>query len=511
MKNGLGNRKPAGKESRIGHLAERVRNFLGRDVWNADLGAFPTFRAILYRLARVIYLSVRGLTKNNCLNQASSMTYITVLSLVPLLALGFSVAKGFGAYDSLLENTIEPFLDSTFGPKVESEIGADVAKIVGEAEQAGVPAGESEIDQSAGVVQPAAESDSEAPAEGSKELRGAVDKLLDFVAKTNFSNLGMVGLLFLFLTAVKLLTSIENVFNGIWGVKQSRRFVRKITDYVALVVITPVLLLLATAATSAVRSNVIVEYMNDELHMGPVLTAAFKLLPLVAIWISFGFLYIAMPNTRVSITSALIGGVVGGTLWQMVQIMHVEFQVGVARYNAIYAGFAAFPIFLVWLYMSWVTVLLGAQAAWAHQAEPEYRELMRDAPTTVSDRETLAVHASVVIAQAFQKGKGPQSSDSLAARFAVPPRAIADVLSPLVESGILALSGRDRVDAYTPARPLSAIRIQTILEAVRGERGQLAGDPTELDRLLESLRQDMVTSDHNLALEQLIDSTEDRV
>ncbi|MFH0945996.1 MAG: YhjD/YihY/BrkB family envelope integrity protein [Planctomycetota bacterium] len=505
MENGPGDRKPAGKVSFLGLQLERVRRFLGRDVWDADLGAFPTFRAILYRLARVVYLSIRGLAKNNCMNQASSMTYITVLSLVPLLALGFSVAKGFGAYDHLLTNTIEPFLDSTFGPAVKGD-----ALATGAGGPADVPAGDPATGESAGADQADMGTHPEAAGAASTELRGAVDKVLDFVSKTNFGNLGMLGLAFLFLTAVKLLTSIENVFNRIWGVKRSRSLVRKITDYVALVVITPVLLLAATAVTGAVRSNVIVEYMNSELHMGPVVTAAFKLLPLVAIWISFGFLYMAMPNTRVKFTSALIGGMVGGTLWQMVQIMHVEFQVGVARYNAIYSGFAAFPIFLVWLYMSWVTVLLGAQAAWAHQAEPEYRELMRDAPATGSDRETLAVHASVAIAQAFQRGRGPQSSDSLAARFAVPPRAIADVLSPLVDSGILAQTGRDVVVAYTPARPLSAVRIQTILEAVRGGREEHDGPPTAIDRVLEDLRQDLITSDHNLPLDQLIDVEPDK-
>lgn len=508
----------------------RINRFLGRDVWDVDLSRIPTFRAIGVRLARVIYLAFRGLTKNNCLDQASALTYITVLSLVPMLALGFSVAKGFGAYDHLVENTIQPFLDSTFGsldPAEEGELaaatdGEETAAAAGgeegvgtgpdEGTGAGAGAGaEGETNEGAGT-----EDGAEAGAgeegdggEGASELRMAVEKLLSFVSRTNFSNLGILGLAFLMFAAIKLLTSIERVFNRIWGVERSRSFVRKVTDYVALVVITPILLITSTAVTGAIQSNRFVEYLAEDLHMGPLITIGFKMIPLVALWLGFGFLYIGMPNTRVPVISGLIGGVVGGTLWQLVQIMHVEFQVGVANYNAIYAGFAAFPIFLVWVYMGWVTVLLGAQAAWAHQAEPEYRELMRDAPETVSDREILAVHATVAVATTFARGKGVHTANSLAARFAVPPRAISEALNPLVEQGLLARTNGERVAGFLPARQLDQVRLQDVLESVRGGEGHSEMDQTEVDRVLAAYKQDAEKSAHNLTLAELVERAGD--
>ncbi len=432
-----------------GSAWERLRRFLKKDVWAADLGGIPTFRALFYRAARVLFLAVRGLVKNECLNQAAAMTYVTVLSLVPLMALAFSVAKGFGFYDSLVADTIMPALDSAFG----SEPGSGAAE--------GDPAGPQV-----------------------SHVRDAIVRLLSFVSRTSFSNLGILGLAFLLFTAVKLLTSMEHAFNRIWGVKKSRTFVRRTADYLALVVVTPVVLMIATAATGAARSNAFVDYLTEELHLGPLLSLGFRLLPLLVLWVGFGFVYMTMPNTRVNAASALVGGIFGGTLWQIFQVLHVEFQMGVARYNAIYAGFAAIPVFLVWVYAGWVAVLLGAQFAWAHQAEPEHRELMRESETKVADLESLAVHAMVAVARSFRRGEGPVSTTALAARFAVPPRLVGDALGPLVDGGLLIQADSAAGGGYVPGTSLDRIRIQSVLDAVRGRGGQAAaGD--EVGKLLD--------------------------
>lgn len=448
------------KDGPVGNAARRVREFLSRDVWRVELTQIPTFKGIGIRAARIFYLAVRGLVKNECLHQASALTYITVLSIVPCLALGFSVAKGFGAYDHLVENTIRPFLDSTFGP----------------------PGGEPS--QAAG-----------------QELRDAVERILDFVSRTNFSNLGIFGLAFVLFTAIKLLTSVENVFNRIWGVERSRSFVRKVTDYVALLVVTPILLVTSTALTGALQSNAFVTFLTDEWHLGGVLALLFRLLPLVSLWIGFAFLYVAMPNTRVKVSSALVGGVLGGTLWQILQVLHVEFQVGVARYNAIYAGFAAFPIFLVWIYSSWVTVLLGAQLAWAHQAEPEYRDLMRETPRSIADQESLAVHALAEIVHAFVTGRGVVSTSSLAARFGVAPRAVAQVLSSLAERRVVAHVEAE--SGWVPARDPDTTRISDVLDAVRGTDLWEPDPDDPVDCALLALREEGRASPENVTLREL--------
>ena len=503
----------------IGNARHRVETFLQKDVWDLDLGGLPTFRAFCVRSARVLYLGVRGLVKNNCLNQASALTYITVLSLVPTIALAASVAKGFGAWDHLRSSTIEPFLDDTFGASDGAGAAAGEESVTGEesvvdedaATDGNAAAPEDDVEPTAdgaGASGEGAEegAEPESEADGATEklegTRAVITQILSLVDKTDFQRLGAFGLAFVLLTVIKLLTNVENVLNGIWGAKQSRTMVRKVTDYVALVVVTPLLLIVSTAATGAAQSNEIVSYLAEN-GMGPVLTLGFKMLPLLSLWLGFGFLYMALPNTHVKISSALLGGVLGGTLWQVFQILHVEFQVGVARYNEVYAGFAAFPIFLVWVYTSWVIVLLGAQLAWAHQAEPEYRELMRDVPTTGADRERLAVHATVAIARAFLRGEEICSTSTLAARFSVPPRSIGDALAPLVDAGVLAQVSSG--DGFVPGRDLDRIQVQSILDAVRGTPAvDGEGDGANaVERALDALNAEVARSEHNLSLRAL--------
>lgn len=516
----------------------RIQTFLEREVWDLELGGLPTFRAWGVRLARILYLAVRGLLKNECLNRASALTYITVLSLVPTIALAASVAKGFGAWDHLLETTVEPFLDTNFGKATgpattgDAESGAEgVGSVEGDAgslpgDEAGPPSEEAlsapdeppppDEDGAAPPTESAEKPDGQAPedessgpqeppAQNASQMRVIIEKILGVVEEADYRTIGVMGLAFILLTVIKLLTSIENVLNRIWGVEQARSFVRKVTDYVALVVVTPLLLITSTAATGALQSNAFVEYLTENLKLGPVLTFGFKLLPLVSLWLGFGFLYMALPNTRVKVVSALVGGILGGTLWQVFQILHVDFQVGLANYNRVYAGFAAFPIFLVWVYTSWVIVLLGAQLAWAYQAEPEYRELMRDAPSTVTDREQLAVHAVVAIARAFARGEQVLSTSSLAARFAVPPRAIGESLAPLVAGGILAKVADG--DGYVPSRSLDTIRIQSVLDAMHGAKTNGVPEHDQsVARVLAALRDELAKSPHNVTLRELATS-----
>lgn len=498
-------------DRRVVELPGRIRRFLAHEVWEIDLGGVPTFRALGYRAARVLYLAIRGLLRNECLNQASALTYITVLSLVPMLALAFSVAKGFGAYDHLVDRVIQPYMDQVLGPVpdrvAEAEQARETAAAVEEANGAGTAtAGEDEGGASArdeDEVPPAQRAAQAEEAENlfAVEVRSLVDRVLGWVNQTNFSNLGLLGLGFVLFTVIKLLTSVENVMNRIWGVKKPRSITRKITDYVALVVITPILLITATAFTGAAQSNRFVAYLSEDLRLGWLLTLLFRLLPLIAIWLGFAFLYLALPNTRVKLMSALVGGMIGGTLWLVIQVLHVKFQIGVARWNAIYAGFAAIPIFLAWVYIGWVTVLLGAQLAWAHQSEPAYRELMRDVPTSTAGRENVAVHAMLWVARAFVQGERIESATSLGARLAVPPHVITDSLAPLIDRGLIAQT--DGGNGYVPVRDLSRIRIHTILDAVRGTTANGAAFDDEVERLLKELHDDLEQSPRNLSLREL--------
>ena len=446
-------------ENAIQLLIDRAHLFFERTQWDIDVAGLSTLRAGGVKVTRILSLAWQGMVQNDCLTRASALTYVTVLSLVPLLAFGFSVAKGLGAYEYLRTNTITPALEQL------------------------APAGSA----------------------GAQEVRTAIESVLGFVERTNFANLGLVGLAFLVLAALKLMTDIEGSFNVIWGVKQARSLIRKVTDFVALVVVTPILLLGATAVAAALQNNAATTFLSETLQLGSVVQVLFRLSTMVAVWLGFCFLYMIMPNTRVPFVSAILGGIVAGTIWQVVQVLHIQLQVGVANYNAIYAGFAALPIFLVWVYMNWVAVLLGALVAWAHQVGPTYREHKRMCLNSLADRELVALRALSWIAAAFAEDRGAVPVGTVASRSNLPPAVLQEILQPLITHGLIARTDDDQTPGFLPARPLDDIRIHDALAALRGRLDESVDSGDGMSQTLERLHTSLATSPHNLTLRQLVD------
>lgn len=453
-----------------------ARQFIDEGIWR-DQGDGPVTRRVGLRVLRIGTMVVQGLLRTEGFIRAAALTYITVLSLVPFLALGFSVAKGLGAYEKLRSEVVKPFLDETFPPD----------------EVAATPTTD---EPKAGATKP-----SDAPKKtDSVGTRQAIEKVLEFVDKTGFGNLGAIGLLFLMLAAQKLLTSIEEAFNRIWGIRKSRSWIRKLTDYTAIIVVTPILLLVATTLGSALQTETVQGLISKLPGAGIVMA---YVVPLLVLWIGFTFLYVCLPNTKVPIKSAFIGGIVGGTLWYLFQILHVRFQVGVAGYNAIYAGFAAFPIFLAWLYSVFVIVLVGGLVAWAHEHEPMHSTLRRAGVETMADRELVAVRALRAISATFADGKGMIPEDDLAARCAVPVSKLAEVLDPLVEAGLLAHVNEGRTPGWLPTRPLDAIRIQDVLDALRGARAKNLESGDEVAAIVDGVRAAAAETPANVTLSQI--------
>ncbi|MEE8467108.1 MAG: YihY/virulence factor BrkB family protein [Planctomycetota bacterium] len=411
-----------------------VRNFLAQGVWSMELGGLPTLRAFAYKTMRVSYLAARGFVEDRCLFRSSALTYITVLSLVPMLAFAFSVAKGLGAYQSIRQDALDPFLDRMLGPTVAA----------------------ASADGSAAGV----------------ELRGAIDKVLAFVQDTDVRKLGAFGLLILAFTVIKLLGSIEQSFNEIWGVHKARSLARKVSDYLSIIVIVPILLTAATAATTAIQGQRIAGFLEGQLGLSQFAEYYAHFTSLAAIWAGFTFVFLFMPNTRVRVGSALLGGIVGGSLWQIAMVLHVKFQIGVANYNAIYSTFAALPIFMFWLYVSWVTVLLGAEVAFAHQNEPAYRQVARSRHHDQSFKEVLALRAMVRVAMTFLAGQPPRHTVQLALDLHVPERSLDEVLERLRSAGLVALADEHAgLDVEVlPARALEHIRLGDVLDALRDKR-----------------------------------------
>ncbi|MCA9003005.1 MAG: YihY/virulence factor BrkB family protein, partial [Planctomycetes bacterium] len=261
-------------------------------------------------------------------------------------------------------------------------------------------------------------------------------------------------------------------------------------DYLSMVVVVPLVLVTATAFMTSLKSQAVREKL-ETLHLGPAWEQILGLGTLVALWLGFAFMYLFLPNTRVRVRSALLGGVVGGTMWWVVQMGHVGFQLNVAKYNALYSSLAAIPLFLFWVYLSWVTVLMGAELACAHQNEPAYRQLARAREFDQGLREVVAVRAMARIAAAFLQGKPPQRPLEMAGVLGIPERTLVEVFQSLVDAHVLVFAEDEFQEdaAVVPARDLEQIQIQDIYDALAGKRGpaELASDKGQ-DTLIDQLR-----------------------
>jgi membrane protein len=438
---------------------DRLRSFFTEEIWGAPAGG-RAGKALLYRVSRVGYAAARGFLANRLTVRAAALTYYTVLSLVPFLAFAFAILKGFGVYRTFAEGTLRPYLARTFG---------------------------------------------ENPA-----LLGAMERVLHFVDRTDVSALGVLGLVVLVYTCISLLGSVEDALNETWGASTRRTFLRQVTDYVTLLVTTPLLVVAAAAAAAAAQSSSVVLFLRERLDLGPVIDLGLQLAPVAVVGVAFFAVYLILPNVRVRAVSAALGAAVAAVAWQAVLVLYVRFQVGVSNFNALYSVLSAIPIFLVWLYASWVVVLVGAQVAASHQNEWRIRQRVRATRADQDLKETLAVVIAARIARAFVAGAAWRSGEELADLAELSPLTIEQTLDALVRAGIVARATAGGEVVWLPARDLDGVRVDDVrgalrhdrdAEVIRAELERQAGPA--LVRLLRDAERDARESARNVTLREL--------
>ncbi|HET9599071.1 MAG TPA: YihY/virulence factor BrkB family protein, partial [Anaeromyxobacteraceae bacterium] len=407
---------------------ERLRAFFVHRIWAVRLDRLDPGRALLYGASRVGYAAVHGFVRNRVTVRAAALTYYTVLSLVPFLAFSFAILKGFGAYDSFIEGTVRPYIDRTFG--------ANTA------------------------------------------LLGSIERILQFVERTNVSALGAVGLVALVYTSVSLLGSVEDALNEIWGARTRRSFLRQVTDYVTLLVTTPLLVVAATAAATAAQSSGVVVYLRDALDLGEVIDLVLRFTSLATVGVAFFAVYVILPNVRIRPLSALLGAGVAAVLWQLVLVLYVRLQVGVSSYNALYSVLGALPIFLVWTYASWLVLLVGGQVAAGHQNQRLLRQRLRSSHLDQALRETLAVLVVTHVTRDFLEGAPRRRAAALAEAVGAPELAVQDVLDALARGRVLVRTEEGGQARWVPGGDVDALRVSDVRDAVRrdGEADDLRAD-----------------------------------
>ena len=381
--------------------------------------------------------------------RASALTFTVVLSLVPMLALGTAVLKGLGAGDQMREAAYK-FIDQ-FELSVAKESGEQINTAAGP-----VPALRPDMDM-ATAVKPAQKG-------LTVHLRKAVDQIFDYVDRTNFATLGAFGILGLVIAAIFVLSSIEQAMNAIWQAESSRPIGRKIMDYLALMILLPVSINTVMATMATLQSQALLVRLQGMLPgtwMGPLLL---NMVPIVLLIATFTILYRFLPNTKVNISSALIGGVCGGLGWLLIQVIYIKLQIGVARYNAIYGSFATLPLFLVWMQMGWVVFLAGAEMAFAVHVWRNY--LWKGTMLSPSNQMALAFDIMETTLADFHERRVTDRT-SLARRLKQPDAYVASVLKSLLTKGLLRGVDGEK-DRFVPAAPAEEINPAEIVDLIYG-------------------------------------------
>lgn len=395
-----------------GPKLKKAVSFLEEGLWQLDLKSLPVYRRLTLYCARIFYFAVREFNAHRCLLSAAALTYTTLLSLVPLLALMFSVLKGLG-----VQRRLEAFFLEGFTP-------------------------------------------------GTEEV---ATRIIEYIDRTNMGTLGALGLAGLVVTAIAMVGGVERELNKIWGVEKGRSWGRKFSDYLSILLICPILVVAALGMTSYIQGAGMLSSLLQLPGVSHLVLLLATLLPYFFIWVALTFVYAYLPNTSIPLLSAVHGGVVAGTLWQLTQLGYVYFQINVAKYNAIYGAFAQLPIFLSWLYIVWAIVLFGAAISFAHhRLSVDPKSGMRLKPHySFKDREELGLKLLVLVGRNFYRGEEPWSAPALALRLGAASHLVHEILSQHCRAGILRSASKGEEEIFFLARAPEHLPVDQIIEAMR--------------------------------------------
>ncbi len=437
-------------------LFKRLSHFVNHKLWQLRLEKLDKKQGFFLKQLRIFMLAIKGFNEDKCLLKASALTYYTLFSIVPVIALAFAIAKGFGYQEDLKQQILGKFADQQ-----------DI------------------LIQSFGYA----------------------DKML---ANTHGGLIAGIGVVVLIWSVMKLLGSIENSFNEIWEIKRDRTWVRKITDYLSIMLIAPICLVLSGTITVGIKAT-IEAFSSSYVSFSPVSTFLLKLLAFSLIWAVFVFIYIALPNTKVQFKAAARGALVAALLFELLQWVYVASQVGVAQYNAIYGSFAALPLFLIWVQYSWYVMLFGSELSFANQNVDHY-ELENDI-TNISDRykRVIALLIANYVVKNFNEGKPALTAIQIAKKLDLPVRLARAIINEFTEVGIFSevRTGTEKETGYQPGISDSKLTVKYIIDKLdeKGVNELPIDDSKELEivnRLMRDMDEVLNTSKGNMLVKDLV-------
>jgi len=438
----------------------KMIDFITVDIWRVRLEELPFGKSFLIKQLRIILLALRGFDEDKCFFRASSLTFNTLLSIVPVAAILFGIAKGFG-FETLLRREL-------------------LEKFPGHAQQ--------------------------------EVLTKVIDFAESMLETTKGGLIAGIGMVILLWSVIKVLSNIEASLNEIWDIKKSRSWGRKFSDYLSVMLLSPVIFLVSSSATVFVTTQ-ITELTNEIRLLGiisPLIFLSFKLIPYLLIWILFTVIYVLMPNTKVNLKAGLTAGVIAGTIFQLVQWAYISFQVGATKYNAIYGSFAALPLFLMWVQISWWVVLFGAELSFANQNVNTY-EYEPDAKSiSAAFKKVLTLQITHLLVKNFADGDPPLTDSEISSRLKIPIRLVHNILYDLIQSRVVSETRTDEDEelGYQPARDISTLTIEYVVNAIEqnGTDSIPVARTEEFEKLshaIEKFREEMEASPANKLLKEI--------
>lgn len=392
-----------------------------------------------HKIFKVMVCSIKGYHRDQCWLSASALTLYTLFSIVPLAAMTFGIAKGFG-FQAFLESKVMDYF------------------------------------------------------EGREEIISFILGLsTNLLEKTKGGLMAIIGVILLVYALIKLMGHIESVFNRIWAIETGRPLVRKVADYITISLGAGLLVIFSGSATIFITTHLAKFLMSLNLpqSLDSLISFGFNIFPFVSVWLLFVFFYLLMPNKKIDPGEAIAGGIIAGTLFQILQIIYLKFQVVVSSHNAVYGSFAAVPLFLAWVQVSWSILLYGAQisVAWKNEKQKSYNSPAYDR-ISMRVKKLILLKITLVCVKEFAANQGPVTDSQISDRLGLPFDLVGKMLASLMDAHLIyrvVLPEKAGEFGYSPARNIENLTITDAVDAIETQGENILTGTMETKVLEESL------------------------
>ncbi|MCX6302952.1 MAG: YihY/virulence factor BrkB family protein [Bacteroidia bacterium] len=429
-------------------------------IWHTPLSELSKRKTFLIKQGRILFIAGKSSLKDKVDLRASALTFYTLMSIIPVIAIAFAIAKGFG-----LDQNLQSIITNSKDFQSYSEI-----------------------------------------------LTPLLEKASQTVQNTSGGYIAGVGVIILFWSVVSLLSQIENSFNHIWQISSPRAWYRKFTDYLTIMLIAPVLLVISSSITVFI-SAYLTEFMTKAPILGffkPVISFLIKFAPYLLTWLILTLLFIVMPNAKVKFMPALISGIIAGTILKILQWVYLDLQFGITKLSAIYGGLAAVPLFIIFLQTSWIIVLLGAELSFANQNISRYESESEALNVSHFHKRALIILIMNMIIRNFAIGEKAVSTEDIGKTLKIPVRLARDILKDLSSSNLVSvIHEKDAIERlYQPALDINKLTVSYVLSRLdkKGIEQQTVlknKDYEKVVSMLEKFEKQMAKSDSNILIKDL--------